>query len=82
MEKRGRKPQSQIRQNLIELLYFVSPVTGYTAYKIYSKIFAPCSQRSIYYHLQKGVEYGEFYIASVQDTKGDYSWGTQTTHVY
>ncbi len=82
MARRGRKLRSPIRQNLVEMLYYSSPITGYDAYKLYKSIFASCSQRSIYHHLQKGLETDEFTIESVADESGEYSWGKQAQKVY
>ncbi len=80
--KRGRKPNSRIRQNLVEMLYFLESINGYEAYKMYMSIFDSCSQRSIYYHLSRGIETNEFCIDSVQTQTGDFSWGKNSQHVY
>ena len=38
--------------------------------------------RSIYYHLKKGVDLGEFKIEKVEKVKGDYSWSGEAEKVY
>ena len=37
--------------------------------------------RSIYYHLNKGVELGEFIVRHVESVKGDYSWGKEVQRI-
>ncbi len=74
--KLGRKPSSQIRNNIIELLFFLKSAYGYDLHKKYKKVFGPVSMRSVYYHLNKGVELGVFNIKEIQEVQGDYSWGT------
>lgn len=72
---RGRPAFSPIRNNLVELLFFVGTGYGYELYKKYVQIFHSTTMRSIYYHLNKGVELGVFKIEKVESIKGDYSWG-------
>ena len=72
---RGRPVKSQIRQNIVEILYFMKKGCGYDIYKIYKEIFPSCTQRSIYYHLVKGVETKEFNVGEIKVEKGEYSWG-------
>ena len=79
---RGRPVKSIIRQNIIEILYFLKKGYGYDIYKIYRDIFAPVTMRSIYYHLNKGVEIDEFKIAEVKKEEGNYSWGSTVTKTY
>ena len=75
-DKRGRPAESQIRNNIIELLFSLGEAYGYDLYKKYIKVFGEkISRRSIYYHLNKGVELNEFIIKEVQNIKGNYSWG-------
>jgi len=74
--KRGREVGSQIRDNLIELLYFIGESYGYDLYKVYLKVYGRVSLRSVYYHLNKGKELGEFKVSGVKIIEGDYSWGT------
>jgi len=79
---RGRPVRSQIRQNIVEILYFLHSGYAYDIYKIYRELFPHVTMRSIYYHLKKGIETGEFKIEKVQKEKGDYSWGTEVEKTY
>ncbi len=80
--KRGRLTQSVIRQNVVEILYFLGKGYGYDIYKIYRDLFPKVTMRSIYYHLRKGVSLGEFKVAKVEKVKGDYSWGPEAEKIY
>ena len=82
MGKRGRPVKSEIRQNIIEILFYLKKAYGYDMYKIYIKIFPKVTLRSIYYHLKKGVALGEFRIESVLKEKGDFSWGGEVEKTY
>ncbi len=79
---RGRPVKSQIRQNIVEILYFLGEAHGYEIYKIYKAIFPKVSMRSIYYHLKKGVALEEFKIKQIKQEKGEYSWGSQAEKIY
>ena len=79
--KRGRPVKSPIRQNIIELLFFMKKGYGYGIYKNYRAIFPPATMRSIYYHLRKGQKTGEFKINKIEREKGDYSWGSQAEKI-
>ena len=79
---RGRPIKSKIRQNIVEILYFMKKGYGYDIYKAYKAIFAAVTMRVIYYHLKKGVETGEFVVSGVKAEKGDYSWGGQAEKIY
>ncbi len=79
---RGRPVKSQIRQNVVEILYFLGKGYGYDIYKAYRDIFTPVTMRSIYYHLNKGIQTEEFKIAEVKKEEGDFSWGTVVTKTY
>ena len=82
MSKLGRRPNSEIRNNIVELLFFMKESYGYNIYKKYVKIFGPnVSIRSIYYHLTKGVELGIFQIRDIQQARGEYSWGDNVQRV-
>ena len=79
---RGRPVKSQIRQNIVEIIYFMKEGYGYEIYKAYRDIFPSVTMRSIYYHLNKGVETEEFKIAGVKKEQGEYSWGNTVTKTY
>jgi len=51
MAKRGRPVKSEIRQNIVEILFYLKRAYGYDIYKVYIKIFPKVTLRSIYYHL-------------------------------
>ena len=82
MASRGRPVKSQIRQNIVEILNFLEEGYGYDIYKIYSEIFSKCAQKSIYYHLKKGIATGEFIIKKVEKEKGNFSWGSEVEKTY
>ncbi|MDP7179957.1 MAG: hypothetical protein QF824_01695 [Candidatus Woesearchaeota archaeon] len=80
--KRGRPIKSPIRQNMVEILYFLKKDYGYNIYKVYKSVFPEVTLRSIYYHLRKGVDLGEFKIQKVEKEKGDFSWGSEVEKIY
>ncbi len=80
--KRGRPVNSVIRQNIVELLYFMEKGYGYDIYKNYVELFPKVTLRSIYYHLRKGIELEEFVIERIEKEKGDYSWGEMAEKIY
>lgn len=79
---RGRPAKSQVRQNLLEVLYYLESGYGYDLYKVYSAIFPKVTMRLIYYHLQKGVSLGEIKMNKVVKEKGNYSWGENVEKIY
>lgn len=79
---RGRPIKSAIRQNIVEILYFMKEGYGYDIYKIYVEIFPKTTMRNVYYHLRKGAELKEFKISKVRAEKGDYSWGEKAEKIY
>jgi len=79
---RGRPVESRIRQNIVEVLYFMKKGYGYDIYKVYREIFPKATMRVVYYHLKKGITTGEFKVASIKSEKGDYSWGEQAEKIY
>jgi len=79
---RGRPVRSEIRQNIVEILYFLGSAPGYDIYKIYISVYPKVTMRSIYYHLKKGVELGEFKIDRIEKVKGDYSWGPEAEKTF
>ncbi len=82
MAGRGRPLNSQIRENIVEILYFMGRGYGYDIYKHYISLFPKVTLRSIYYHLNKGVELGIFEIERIEKEKGDYSWGETAEKIY
>ena len=79
---KGRPVKSEIRQNIVEILYFMKEGYGYGIYKAYVAIFPKVTMRSIYYHLKKGVSLGEFKVSKIEKEKGDYSWGGEAEKIY
>ena len=79
---KGRPVRSEIRQNVVEILYFMKEGYGYDIYKVYRSIFPKVTIRSIYYHLKKGVSLKEFKVSKIEREKGDYSWGPEAEKIY
>lgn len=79
---RGRPPKSQIRQNVIDILFFLKKGYGYEIHDIYNNIFPKVTMRSVYYHLKQGVKLEEFRVDRVEKTKGDYSWGPEAEKIF
>jgi hypothetical protein len=79
---RGRPAHSEARQNIIELLQVLHKAHGYQLATLYKEIFPPVTMRAVYYHLRKGVETGEFVVASVERSQGHYSWGPEVERIY
>jgi hypothetical protein len=82
MAGRGRPIGSPIRQNIVEILYFMKSGYGYEIYKAYRSIFPKVTMRVIYYHLKKGLSTEEFAIDRIEKEKGDYSWGPEAEKIY
>jgi len=80
--QRGRPIKSQIRQNIVELLYFMKSDYGYNIWKYYIEIFPKVTMRSIYYHLNKGTKINEFEVEKIEKEKGNYSWGPEAEKIY
>jgi hypothetical protein len=78
---RGRPRTSIIRQNIVDLLYYMKKGYGYEIYKHYVKLFPRCTLRSIHYHLKFGSKIGEFDVQHIKE-KGDFSWGEDVTKLY
>ena len=79
---RGRPTHSKIRQNIVEILYFMKRGYGYEVYKAYKEIYPNVTMRVIYYHLKKGVATKEFKVESIKSEKGQYSWGPSAEKIY
>lgn len=80
--KRGRPTKSAIRQNIVDILFYMKKGYGYDIYKAYCDIFPKPTLRVIYYHLKKGAALGEFSVKEIKQEKGDYSWGGQAEKIY
>jgi len=78
----ARPIYSEIRQNLIEILYYLQEGYGYQLTKIYLEIFPKCTREVIYYHLKKGVDLGEITLKDVRQEEGNYSWGPKAQKIY
>jgi hypothetical protein len=79
---RGRPVRSQIRQNIIEILYFLNQSYGYQIAKIYNEVYPKVTQRSIYYHLRKGIQTNEIEVNKIEQEEGDFSWGKMVEKIY
>jgi hypothetical protein len=79
---RGRPIKSEIRQNMVEILFVLGEASGYDIYKIYIEIFPKITLRSIYYHLKKGCSINEFKISKIEKVTGNFSWGSQSEKKY
>jgi len=79
---KGRPIKSEIRENMIEILYFLKKAYGYEIYKVYNAVFPKVTLRSMYYNLKKGVQLKEFKVENIIAEKGDYSWGAEAEKIY
>ncbi len=80
--ERGRPVGSEVRQNIIEILFLIKKGYGYEIYSIYRQVFPKVTMRLIYYHLKKGVELGELKVHEIKRENGEYSWGNSAEKVY
>jgi hypothetical protein len=80
--KAGRPVKSMIRQNIVELLYFLGEGYAYDIYRHYLALFPKATMRSIYYNLKKGLATQEFVIKDIKKEKGEYSWGGEAEKIY
>lgn len=79
---KGRPIKSQIRQNIVEILHYLGEGYGYQVAKMYNEIFPQVTQRSIYYHLQKGLLTKEIAVHKIEEEHGEYSWGSVVEKKY
>lgn len=79
---RGRPVGSSVRQNVIEVLYFLGSAHGYHIFKVYKQIYPEITLRTIYYHLKKGLETEELEVDDIKKEGGDYSWGNEAEKTY
>jgi len=82
MGKRGRPIKSDIRQKMVDIVYFLGKAYGYEIYKIHKALFPRVTLRVIYYHLKKGVALGEFKVENIEKSTGEYSWGGEAEKTY
>ncbi|MBS3119349.1 hypothetical protein J4475_00840 [Candidatus Woesearchaeota archaeon] len=80
--KRGRPTKSQVRQNMIEILFFLKKAHGYRIFQVYRELFPKVTMRSIYYHLKKGEALQEFQMEQEALEQGNYSWGDAAKKLY
>lgn len=80
--KSGRPPKSEIRENIVEILFLMGRAHGYDISKVYKEIFPKCTQRVIYYHLNQGAKLDIFKVDKIVKEKGDFSWGGQAEKIY
>ena len=73
--------QSEIRQNMIEILAVLGEAYGYQIYKTYKDVYPSVTLRSMYYHLKKGKKLGEFEVVKVEKDQGSFSWGPSTERI-
>ena len=79
---RGRPVKSKIRDNMVEIIGFLGSGYGYQISKMYNQIFVQVTQRSIYYHLRKGVSTGEIEVNRIVEDSGDFSWGQKVEKIF
>lgn len=79
---KGRPIKSKIRQNIVEILYYLDEGYGYQIAKMYNEIFPTATQRSIYYNLQKGLLTKEIQVHKIKEEKGDFSLGSMVEKKY
>ena len=79
---RGRPTESKIRQNVVEILFYLNKGYGYQIAKFYNEIFPQVTQRSIYYHLRKGIQTQEIKLDTIEKEEGDFSWGRLVEKTY
>lgn len=82
MVKRGRPIKSEVRQNIVDILYVCGTAYGYQLMKYYGDIFRKIDSELIYYHLKKGLETGEIELGEVKTETGDFSWGKTVEKTY
>jgi hypothetical protein len=80
--QRGRPVGSDIRQNIVEILYFLKKGYGYELHKIYKEIIAPCTREVIYYHLRQGTKLHEFEVIEIKKEAGNFSWGPSAEKIF
>ena len=82
IKKAGRPLGSDVRDHIVEILYFLGEGYAYQIAKIYLALYRKLAKRTIYYHLRKGLSTGEFIIKEVKKESGKNSWGDTTEKIY
>lgn len=79
---RGRKPSSDIRDRILQILSCMDKAYGYEIFDHYLALFPPVHMRSIYYHLRKAVNLNQAKVSEIKHAQGDYSWGPTAQRIY
>lgn len=79
---RGRPLGSNVRQNIINILFFLKEGYGNDIHRIYCEIFPRVSKNTMYYHLRRGAELDIFKVNRIVSEKGDFSWGGISEKTY
>mgnify|MGYP000914733579 CR=1 FL=1 len=79
---RGRKPSSDIRDKVLQILSCMDKAYGYEIFYHYLELFPAVHMRSIYYHLRKAVNLNQITIKEIKNSPGDYSWGPTAQRIY
>ncbi len=79
---RGRPLGSEVRKNLINMVFVLGKAYGYELADLYNQIFPKVTRRLIYYHLNKGVKLEEFKVDKIKEELGNYSWGSRAEKKY
>lgn len=80
--RKGRPIGSEIRDNVVDIMFHMGKAYGYEIYQVYKNVFKPVTLRVIYYHLAQAVKLGLMKVEKVQVEEGDYSWGTTVEKKY
>lgn len=79
---RGRPAKSKIRERMQSIVDALGVTYGYEIHQVYEKTYGPVDLRSMYYHLSKGTDLGEFEEVGIEKAKGAYTWGDESTRKY
>jgi len=82
MGRVGRPSGSVIRSRVQQIIDALGVTYGYEIFKIYNDAFEPIDIRAIYYHLNKGVENGEFVETEQKASSGAFTWGEMSMRKY
>lgn len=79
---RGRPLGSEVRKNLINMIFILGKSYGYELAWMYNTLFPKVTRRLIYYHLNKSVKIEELNVDKIEEESGDYSWGSKAEKKY